>query len=526
MKNKKKQAKNVAVSMMAMAMAMGSVCVPAMAADDMTEPNPVIEDHPDDTMSPTKIVTPIGTHSFYKVEGDHIVYADRDDGSEDDKGKRVWHAIPSAYITGSEYNKTGYAYGMYVTTNGKVHYVNLADCHKDDAGDNYTWYHGTSDGATVSSDVDTATKDDPTMGTQFYINVENGIDPDGTTTEETKNATTADPRVDYDITVTTKSTYQLKATVPMYVCMYGYRGTGNVITPSQDAYQLKNYSTENQNSSATVTDITKITHYAKIYDENHSDERLFAIAYTAPTAGQTSGTYTYWYSDPSTTDGWVEPENYHVMTADENINASGQVYCIFIDGQWDFKAAGVLDGDGLRETVHAVDANHELSQDFKMGEFTFFKQPQVGMSATGGKDQGLALKVTEIQAEPATWKLVSDRKSGNLKRGEMVMSIAPSRAISDSSALDMSELSASTDITERGWFLEAPTVDADGKVSDANATKLPIITKAKIAGGNVNAAGCTSVVKVTYTLTPMFGIDDGETNTKTADSVEHNNLKV
>ena len=46
----------------AAAMAMSTVCAPTMAADDMTEPNPVIEEHPDDTMSPTVIVTPIGKH--------------------------------------------------------------------------------------------------------------------------------------------------------------------------------------------------------------------------------------------------------------------------------------------------------------------------------------------------------------------------------------------------------------------------------------------------------------------------------
>ena len=41
---------------------MSTVCVPAMAADDMSEPNPVIKEHPDDTMSPTAIVTPIGKY--------------------------------------------------------------------------------------------------------------------------------------------------------------------------------------------------------------------------------------------------------------------------------------------------------------------------------------------------------------------------------------------------------------------------------------------------------------------------------
>lgn len=75
---------------------------------------------------------------------------------------------------------------MYVMTNGKVHFVDLNDCKKD--GDSYTWYHGTSDRATVSSGVDTADSTDPTMGMKFYINVENGIDPEDPPTKVTGNA--------------------------------------------------------------------------------------------------------------------------------------------------------------------------------------------------------------------------------------------------------------------------------------------------------------------------------------------------
>ena len=43
-----------------------------------------------------------------------------------------------------------------------------------------------------------------------------------------------------------------------------------------------------------------------------------------------------------------------------------------------------------------------------------------------------------------------------------------------------------------------------------------------MAGGNVNDAGCTSVVKVNYTLTPVFQTGDGETSTDIGNVVESN----
>ena len=82
---------------------------------------------------------------------------------------------------------------------------------------------------------------------------------------------------------------------------------------------------------------------------------------------------------------WQEPENYLVLT-DKNINASGQCYVIFIDGKWDFKVAGVLEGDALKETVTAIDPNHPLSSDLVYGEWNFGTEFAVGDSQEGGKD--------------------------------------------------------------------------------------------------------------------------------------------
>ena len=53
-----------------------------------------------------------------------------------------------------------------------------------------------------------------------------------------------------------------------------------------------------------------------------------------------------------------------------------------------------------------------------------------------------------------------------------------------------------------------------------DAPALPLITTAKIAGSNVNDAGCTPVVRVTYSIIPMF--ETGDTQTATAGSVSSN----
>ena len=102
------------------------------------------------------------------------------------------------------------------------------------------------------------------------------------------------------------------------------------------------------------------------------------------------------------------------------------------------------------------------------------------------------------------------------------MNIAPEKAQYNASAIDMADISAKTDITDRGWFLAAPAIEADGSVKEENATVLGLITKAQMAGGNVNSDGCTPVVKVCYTIAPIFAEGDIQTGTAVAGGIDTN----
>lgn len=514
-----------------------SLAAPVLAAPVLPVPNVAItfdEQHPDDTMKPTKKVFPIGAKAFYKITGNKesgwtVVYADRDlDGT--------YTAVPSAFIKGSEYNVGNIDYGMYVTDDGddgKFHVVALDECHLEDDG-SYTFYHGTTDGATVSEDVDTATNSDPTMATEFYLNVANGLDPDGGTDEEDTPPPVAsgDNRVEYEITVATRTNYNLNATVPMYVCMYGYRASGDVVTPTQDAYRLKNYSTINPSDKATIKDIVRLTHLTKLYDKDHSNDEIFSIAFN-----KSNGEYTYWYSDPTDDNPNVYDGLEHIEIKDRHINASGENYVICIDRdsdgvyEWEFYAAGVLDDGVLRETVDKVgndNGDFALKEDFVYKEWNFGKTPYVGQSIEdqNKSTEGMPIKVSEIQAVPSTWRIVPSSKGANaLNRGEIVMTMAPEKAQDDASAIDLASTSGGIDITDRGWYLDAPTVNPDTEVVDAgNESSLGMNVNARIAGGNVNDAGCTSVVKVHYTVSPVFDVegDKNETNTVPGGGTESN----
>lgn len=445
------------------------------------------------TMNPKVTVYEIGRKSFYKVNDDgSIVYADRQEDA-------AYKAVPSKYIDFGEY-WDGINHGFYTvaTDDGyEVHVVSLADCIKD--GGAYYYDHGTKVGATVSEEVDTATNQDPSMSTDFYINIEDGIDPDGIPTEGVKVKASTEDRVKYEITVATKTTYQLNATVPMYVCMYGYRGTGNVVTPTQDAYQMKNYSTYNENTDATITELVMLTQYTQLLDQEHSDENIHTIAYTR------DGGYEWWYSAPT-----INTADYvSIMNLDDNgyhINASGENYVIFIDGNWYIAAAGTLENGVLRTKVNEINAKFPLVEDFEFNNWNFGKEFAVGDKGEWTGDErvaGLPIKVTSLQAEPATWKLIdAEKKISEIKRGELIMTLAPEKASFDSSAIDLSDCSAPLDISDRGWFLGAPKMN--GEEVEA-PTILGLKTFAQMAGGNVNASGCTPVVKVTYTIIPILG---------------------
>ena len=502
---KKITLKKVLPVFMAVLMLAGCFATSAFAAES-TNPATIVE-HPENTMSPTVTVYPIGTHAFYKVSGKTVTYADQ--------AGEGYIAVPSAYISGSSYNVGNVAYGMYVTGSGSVHYVDLSVCYEKSGV--YTYFHGTEDAATVSSDVDKATNSDNTVATDFYLNIDkDSIDPEGTTSEEVIVKATGDPRVEYEITVATKATYQVDVTVPLYVCMYGYGGDGNIVEPTQDAYRMKNYSTSNANTSATIRDITKVTHYTRIYDENHSHEELAAIAFNTD-----SGAYQYWYSMPekAPVGNWI----YNNNIAAEHLNATGETYVIYIDGAWSFKSSGVLVGDALKETVTAVESGHKLAADFKYGpedQWNFGATPTVGQTLKGGKNVGMGILVSGIEAEPHTWRLVNvSTPVADLRRGELTMSIAPEKAKLNASAIDLSTTSGKLNISENGWMLDAPAVKADGTVD--TPTSLGLQVNAQMAGGSVNAAGCTSVVTVTYTVIPQLGELSNQTNTAVT-AVENN----
>lgn len=229
---------------------------------------------------------------------------------------------------------------------------------------------------------------------------------------------------------------------------------------------------------------------------------------------------------------WIEglDGNYQYITKDtyDRVSewlAKGEITETQAARYWTYlrpKAAGVLDGDCLRQTVDKIDPAHPLSESLVYkDEYDFGTAFSVGDFVEGGEDKGLALKVTGLQAQPATWRLVP-LSTTSMKRGELMMSLAPESAISNASAIDLSACSAETDITERGWFMSAPEVDENGIVQPDKATLLPMTTFAQMAGGNVNDAGCSPVVKVTYTVTPMFDIDDGQTETVGGDAVTSN----
>lgn len=522
-----KNMKKIISAVLSLTMCVSAMAIPAMAADNNP---PAIFNldgnghaHPENTMNPTKTVYPIGDKSFYKITGDpmsgfNVIYADRNlDGT--------YSEVPSAFIKGSEYNQGNLDYGMYVTDDGEFHVVALQECHLEDDG-SYTFYHGTKDSATVSEEVDKVTNSDQDMSTEFYINIENGSDPDGDIEIDGDPVEVKGDGVDYEITVSTHVNYNLNATVPMYVCMYGYRATGDVLAPTEDAYRLKNYSTINTSDKATIKDITRLTTLTPLYDEKHSDDEIYSIAYDKET-----NKYTYWYSDPDAVGNTVDGKTYdsYLVIKDKHINASGQSYTICIDRdsdgtlEWEFYAAGVLDNGVLRETVSKVgnDAgDFALKEDFVFDEWNFGKTPAVGdvIEDQDKSTEGMPIKVSEIQATPSTWRLVpSNTGVDTIHRGELVMTIAPEKAQEDASAIDLSKCSTGVDITDRGWYVDAPSVDATSEtVLETGATSLGMNVNARMAGGNVNDAGCTSVVKVHYTVSPVFDLmgDDDETQTE------------
>jgi len=537
--------RRVLSGLLAVMMLVSDISVPAYAditSPESTEPTGTVTadaEHPasgenDVDLVRELLVTPIGTNSFYKVEEDDytgseyvpgykVVYADRELDED-------YHAIASDVIN----TASGSDYGMMASSDGKkVAYMLLSECRTTKTAPKlYLYCHATEDGATVSNSTDNffnVTDDadsNDMMSTQVSINVRRVYDPEGNVTERVVRASSLDSRVNYDVTIATKRAYQLKATVPMYVCMYGYRGTGSIITPDSSVYSINNYSTIKQSDNATVNDIVKVTEMTVMKDDDHGADTVYAVG----CLDEAAGVYYYWFSKPSDGDSATKEGitktvaelkatgAYHVMTAEEKTNASGKTAVCYIDNdedgtkEWLFKKSGDLRNNKyLMETVSEIkQGDYELKSNLVVDNFdfdTYFATKQTGESLTDERYEGMRMQVTSVTAKPTSWTLVP-MSTINKKAGEIAMSISPVGIVENSSAVDLSEASNGYDVTAASWCIEASECDKEtGSVEPDDAQKLGLKVKASMAGSNLNAEGCFPAVTVTYTVAPVVNDD-------------------
>lgn len=434
----------------------------------------------------------IGEHSFYKIsdDGKEIYYADRDDGAN-------WKSVPSMYITGSSYNTSGEDYGMYIY-NGNVYVVSLQHCEFDIPDDAWYFDHGHEKNATISVPVDSATNDKPTLsvGVNAYSSV--GIHNDSKQEETMYSLDSAYRNVSYEVYVTESNNYQLKATVPMYICMFGYSGNGSVITPNSDAYKITNYSTVTENEKASISHITRLIKYTPIYDDDNANMKVVAVSYD-----ETTGLYKFYSTLPASAPTDVEYTTVEAFFPELTIRANGNMSVVYTGTEWLFERTRNLKNGIQYDDVDEVTTDIPLEDDLTVHGRNFGKSflvGSVGSVETEPKTKGLAVQISEVQAKASSWRPV-EKSTEELKAGEIVISISPTANVKDKSALDLSTASSCIDVSDRGWNMDRPTV-VNGVVTAA--TEFPIKTFAAIAGDNMNPEGCSPVVNICYKISPKF----------------------
>jgi hypothetical protein len=308
--------------------------------------------------------------------------------------------------------------------------------------------------------------------TQFYIN----IDKDATSGKVEITEPSIEPGNDdgevchYYIERKVTKESKISATVPLYVCMYGYGGDGRVVTPGTDAYQITNESTYSVSEEVTLINpcypVTKIIPYGD-YTVDEQSEKSKGEQY----------------------------ENYITKELELPYNVD------LVSSEYGYYTKG---GTKTAVELAKCSKHSELAEDCENTSEYYYQDPEAMDSnnyetvveSTSQKrgPQGLPLNIASIQTEINTWALKPVTTANELKAGELAMTI---------NSLDLSKVSAAKDskldITSLNWTVDAPTV-TDGNAGDEGKLSLPI--QAQIAGGNVNEEGCVPVVKVTYTVTP------------------------
>lgn len=333
--------------------------------------------------------------------------------------------------------------------------------------------HGDSTtGAVVGGESKTDMNSDPKnydINTQFYVNV----DQDATSGEVIIPDEEIVPgdgiTCHYELGYEIKRASNVSVTVPLYVCMYGYGGDGKIVTPADDAYQMKN--------SSTYTEAKKLVSITPCYKIEVITTTNFA---TLP--GEVVTAYNAAHANTSGQWGWYR----------EGASGAYEVVSLsdcdkHVDGNYTSACAGVdtYFYRGVKDTANGsqITASGSAGPVYTIGET---------VTGTDTK-KGLKVNVPTIKAENQTWKLMEMKNNDatTLKAGELCMSI---------NGLDLSKAAENLDIKDLDWEIDEPTVDGD----NVTATALDLPVKAVMAGGSVNEDGCVPVVRVTYTIAPQY----------------------
>lgn len=421
--------------------------------------------------------------------------------------------------------------------------------------------HGTTEEALIGDEGEFADEGNNVTGsTQFYLN----IDKDANHTDDTVTVKDVEISKSYDVDVchydieyTTQLESHIRATVPLYVCMYAYGGTGEVVTPDEDAYAIENES--------TYTDkkwVSRITPYYAVtpilsYDgftASETFEKATAryidvnISYLANKYGTTDketlkqdlldddeftrDLYEQYISDFKNKEynGKVHDEDFEsglygiycyndkytliplseCSRHSDNDNSDNNAGCYYIKGD-DVTHAKTYTGYVF------TPEDENFSEEFAYYGSTYGYD--VGYAAN---NKALALNVPTVRTE-ASWTL-EPMSTGTLQARQLSMSV---------NGLDLSDVNNANsfgeahtlDITGLKWVV--PAFEAEEKSSDSayyddegfdkvtpdvlkTPGKLNLPIQAAIAGGNLNEEGCAPVVKVTYMLSPAYNLIDRE----------------
>lgn len=373
--------------------------------------------------------------------------------------------------------------------------------------------YGTKDAAGVGPQTQMQKTDEEDIvnyrgSTQFYINV----DKDGTDGDidipDPEDVPGAGGICHYEIGWMINRSTNVSVTVPLYVCMYGYGGSGKVVAPTGDAYYMTN--------DSYYTDKRTVDHiYACYTVQNILSEAQWKVAKYEGKAE----TYDAYIAGLNGLGGVL------ANLTKESKETSGEY------GFINKKASDDADDNYMIYRLSDCDLHTDTRTGKCVADYFYRDTTDLGsvtvngttydkstvQYANGGKANNAPLEVNvpTIKVEAYTWAIQPTSATQELKAGEIAMTVngldlnkvytSNMPSVSAESGVEEHTL----DIKDLNWFIEAP------KDGSAGTLKLPVY--AAIAGGSVNEEGCVPVVRVTYTVAPAFDrIDTGDYQTPTA----------